>query len=227
MNDSLEIKLNSLAEESYRTFSCALLPGVDNILGVRIPLLRKIAKDIAKADTTNYLINAKNDTFEEVMIQGMVIGYMPCALNERFAYIQNFVPKIDNWSVCDSFCTTLKFTKKHKKETWKFLNPYFYSNKEYDVRFAAVMVLNYYVEEPYLKDIFSLFDAIKCEDYYAKMAISWAISCCFVKFAECTMEYLKNNTLDDFTYNKALQKIIESRKIDKSLKAKLRLMKRN
>ena len=137
-----------------------------------------------------------------------------------------FIPKISNWSLCDSFCCELKIIKKNRERVWEFLKDYINSNKPYDIRVAVVMYLNYYIEEKYLEDLFFAFDRINNDDYYVKMAVSWAISICFVKFPDETMKYLHNNSLDDFTYNKALQKIIESNRVTKEKKDEVRKMKR-
>lgn len=108
-------RLLELAEDGYREFSASLTPGKDNILGVRLPALRKLAKEIAKGDFRQYLKEAKDDTFEEVMLQGMVIGACKADIEEVLHLTANFIPKIDNWAVCDSFCSSLKITKTLKQ----------------------------------------------------------------------------------------------------------------
>jgi len=215
-----------MADEEYRKFSSSLIPNVDNILGVRLPELRKLAKNIARGDWRTYLAQADNRYFEETMLQGLVIGYVKTDIEERMRYVADFVPRIDNWSVCDSFCTGLKFTKNHRSLMWDFLQPYLSSDKEYEIRFGVVMLLLYFVEDEYIERVLQWMDRIRHEGYYVKMAVAWAISVCYVKYPEPTMAFLKNNTLDDFTYNKALQKIIESLRVDSGTKHVLRSMKR-
>lgn len=222
----LRDELVALSEEKYQKFSSRLTPGTDTILGVRLPALRKIAKRIAKADWGAYLETARDDSFEETLLQGMVIGYLDVELDEQLALIKSFIPKIDNWSVCDSFCTGLKFTKQHQEEVWLFLQPYLKSNEVYEIRFGVVMFITYFVEDAYLEPMFRNFNAIGCDNYYVKMAVAWAITSCFTVFPEMTMIYLKANDLDDFTYNKALQKIIESRQVSPEMKVRIRFMKR-
>ena len=134
----LRAELLALVDEKYRKFSSGLTPGTNNILGVRLPALRKIGKRIAKADWRSYLETAQVDSFEETLLQGMVIGYADVELPERLMLIKDFIPKIDNWSICDSFCTGLKFTKKHKEEVWLFLQPYLKSKEVYEIRFGVV-----------------------------------------------------------------------------------------
>lgn len=224
--DMIREQLMRLAEEDYQNFSSKLLPNIDTILGVRLPQLRKLAKQIAKADWCTYLNTAENDYFEEIMLQGMVIGYASSEVEERLSYISSFVPKIDNWSICDSFCTGLKFTVENRDRVWDFLQIYFRSVQEYELRFAIVMLLSYYIDEKYINRVLDVLDAVKHEGYYAKMAVAWAISICYIKLPKQTMSYLKQNTLDDFTYNKALQKITGSYRIDKETKGIIRDMKR-
>lgn len=221
-------RLESLAEPDFRTFTAKLTPNVskEKILGVRLPKLRIIAKEIAKADWRTYLLEASDDTFEETMLQGMVIGYAKQELSELFTWIAWFVPKIDNWPVCDSFCAGLKAAKRYQEEFWKFLLPYFNSRNAYEIRFAVVMLLDYYTDREHIEKGLELLDGIRHEDYYVKMAVAWAVSIYYIKLPEETMRFLKQNHLDDFTYNKALQKITESMKVPKEEKQLIRSMKR-
>lgn len=226
MHQTIRQQLQDLAEEEYRLFSSKLLPDIDNILGVRLPLLRGMAKQLVKQDWRAYLLTAQDDSMEEVMLQGMVIGYARCAPEERLEFIRKFMPKINNWSVCDSFCNGLKFTEKNKELVWDFLQPYTQSDKEYEVRFAVVMLLSHFLDEEYIDRVFPVFDSVTHPGYYVKMAVAWAVSACYVRFPQQTMAYLQKNRLDDVTYNKALQKITESLKVDKATKEKIRAMKR-
>lgn len=226
MKNTIRKQIFEHIDPEYQKFSAALIPNIDNVLGVRLPELRKIAKKIAKDDWRTYLKTAENEYFEEIMLQGMVIGYAKADINEHLSYVGSFVPKIDNWSVCDSFCIGLKFTKEHREVVWGFLQPYLLSGKEYEVRFGVVMLLDFYIEDGYINKVLKLLDDIKHNGFYAKMAVAWAISICYIKFPDLTMDYLKHNTLDDFTYNKALQKITESYRVDKETKAIIRSMKR-
>lgn len=226
MDKTIRERIRELAEEDYQKFSAALLPNVEKIIGVRLPLLRKFAKELAKGDWRDYLAKAEREYFEEKMLQGMVIGYVQADIEEMLAYIAGFVPLIDNWAVCDSFCSGLKFTNDNKERVWEFLQDYLVSTEEYEIRFAVVMLLNFYIKDEYISQVLMLLDKTKHEGYYAKMAVAWAVSLCYVKLPEPTMAYLKNNNLDDFTYNKALQKITDSYRVDKETKDLIRRMKR-
>ncbi|MGL4981549.1 MAG: DNA alkylation repair protein [Treponemataceae bacterium] len=226
MEKKVREQLFELAEEKYKIFLSKLLPNTKNIVGVRLPTLRKIAKRIATKDWRNYLENATDDYFEEIMLQGLVIGYAKAEIEEILRYVEKFIPKIDNWSVCDSFCVGLKLTNKHKQRVWEFLKPYYSSENEFEIRFSIVMLISFYIDEHYIPQVFDILNNIKSEFYYVKMAIAWAVSICYIKFPHLTTEFLNNNSLDDYTHNKALQKIIESKRINLETKVVIRGMKR-
>lgn len=213
-------RLEQEADEKYRVFSAALIPNIDNILGVRIPKLNKLAKELYKTDWKP-LLNQPCIYMEETMLQGILI-----AKSEDLELIKQFVPKINNWAVCDKFCNSLKCVKYNKQQVWKFIQPYLKSKKEYNNRFALVIMLEYFIEEDYLAKIFEILNTFNSKKYYAQMAAAWLVSMCFVEYPTETTEFLKTTKLDDWTYNKSIQKIIESLKVDKPTKQKLKLMKR-
>lgn len=221
-----------LAEPDFLEFTAKLLPGTERIAGVRLPLLRKLAKQMIKNEDwqgyLNQVLNEiqKEELFEEIMLQGMLIGYASFTLEERFAYLDKFIPKIDNWSVCDSVCATMKFASEFPEETWEFLQKYVKSDEEYHIRFAVVMYINYYINGEYFDKVLGTLDEISHPGYYVKMAVAWAVSMCYVFNAKETEEFLRDCTLDDFTYNKAIQKVIESRQVDREEKEKLKKWKR-
>lgn len=226
MNQTTRQRLLALAEPEFQQFTSRLLPGTKNILGVRLPKLRKLAREIAKGDWRDYLAHAQDGSFEEIMLQGMVIGYAKAGTQELFRQIAAFVPKIDNWSVCDSFCSGLKAAREEPGAMWAFLQPYLHSGQEFEARFGAVMLLFYYIDQAHIHDVLSRLDQIPAQGYYARMAVAWAVSICYVQFPEITMEYLKSgHSLDDLTYQKALQKILESRCVGAMAKAEIRSMK--
>ena len=228
-NMKLKAELESLAEPGFQEFSSRLIPDLSpgTMLGVRLPKLRKIAARIARGDWRDYLTSAEDDTFEEIMLQGMVIGCARMPIEERLQRVRWFLPKISNWSVCDSFCAGLKAAKEEPVKVWEFLQPCFASERTYEIRFGVVMLLNYYIDETWIGQGLAILDRIHHEDYYVKMAVAWAVSMYYVKFQETTLAFLKDNHLDTFTYNKALQKIIESRQIDAVTREEIRAMKRN
>lgn len=252
MHTAIRDTLISMSEPDYQKFTSTLLPGVDNILGVRLPKLRKYGKEVWKTYGLKYLeetlenpCNEDAEYMEEIFLQGVVIGNLKVKKDMTLSHIQNYIksylPKINNWSTCDSFCTGLKITKEYPAQMWKFLKPYLISTRDYDVRFAIVMIINYYIKDDYIEELYEIFNKIGTDwnsqsnpdqaVYYVEMALAWAISICYVNYPDRTLEYLKSvksqtTVLDDFTYNKALQKIVESHCVSLEEKAQIKLMKR-
>lgn len=219
-------KLEAASDPGYREFHGSLLPGTDNIMGVRLPVLRAMAKELARMDWEEWFIQAEDVWYEETMLRGFVIAYAKLDWEKRLSYIRAFVPYIDNWAVCDCFCNTLKEAKKHPQEYWEFLTPYFSSEKEFEARFGAVMLLSHFVKEEYLKPGIGRLESIRQEGYYAKMAVAWAVSVYFAAFPDEMLAYLQGeHGLDDFTYKKSLQKIMESYRVDKETKNIIREMR--
>lgn len=179
---ALKERLRAMADPSYRAFHQKLVPEVENLLGVRIPALRQLARELARGDWRGYLAAAQTDTYEETMLQGLVLGCAKMEPDELFERLREFIPKIGNWAVNDSVCAGLKLVKKHRAETLAFLRPYFAGGEEFEVRFAVVMLMDYYIDEEYIGEVLSLLGAVRHEGYYVKMAVAWALSVCYVKF---------------------------------------------
>lgn len=219
-------RLQALADDDYRRFSSRLLPGVDNLLGVRLPRLREMARALAREAGATALSGLLSDeTFEEVMLQGMVIGYLDLPIAERLSRIAAFVPKIDNWSVCDSFCAGLRFQKADEAQVFAFLAPYLRHERTFFVRFGAVMLLDHFIDDAHIDETIARLCAVRHEAYYAKMAVAWALSVCFIRYPARTMPVFLDDRLDGETRGKAIQKIIESRRVDLPSKQALRALK--
>ena len=227
MKQKIKEKLWKLADSKYKEFHSGLCPGIDTIIGVRVPILRNYAKQLAKEyEISELLKEIDNQYYEEIMLQGMLIGLEKGDFKIIQKHIEEFVPSIDNWAICDVFCASLKITKKHKEEMWELIQNYLHSKKEFEIRFAIVMILDFYIEEDYLEDIFDIFNHIYCQEYYVQMAVAWAISICLIKFYDRTIKYLETAILDTFTFNKALQKAIESYRVTDENKKVLKNIKK-
>lgn len=226
-NQEIRTYLETHAETKYREFNSGLILGSDTILGVRIPALRALAKQIAKEeDWRTYLKEARDDSYEEICLQGFVIGYAKADIDELLSYAAAFIPKIHDWSVNDGFCATFKIAKKHRDKVWDFLMQYKDSPNEFEQRVVAVMLMNHFLEDDYIDRVLSVWDELNHEGYYCKMGVAWGIATAYAKFPEKTHAFLLENHLDDFTYNKAIQKMIESYRISAEDKEILRAMKR-
>jgi len=229
MSKKISQELQTLVDSEYAKFNQKLCPDTKKkMLGIRVPKLRELAKKIVKEDDWKKILEEAEDScFEEVLLQGFIIGYAKIDIDEKLEYIKWFVPKIDSWAISDTFCPTLKIKSQDLEKMWKFIQPYLNSNKEFDVRFAVIMMLDYYIIEEYVDEVLQKLDKISHDGYYVKMAVAWTICEIGIKFNEKAMAYLKGkNNLDKFTYNKALQKMRESYRISSSQKDILKQMKR-
>lgn len=225
-NNEIKKKLVELADLKYKEFHSKLCPGTHNILGVRVPILRNYAKELTRTDWRIYLKEIENEYYEEIMLQGMILGIANMECEERLDYIKKFVPKIDNWAVCDVVCAGLKFVKKNTETVWTFLQSYLNSNKEFELRFGIVMLLDYYITPDYIDKVLVCLEGIKNEGYYVKMAVALTLSVAYVKYPDKTMKYLKVSTLDNFAFNKAIQKIMESYRVSEEQKSVIKKMNR-
>ena len=225
--EELRLWIEQQAEPDYQSFSAVLIPGVDNIAGIRLPVLKVKAREIARQSDWRSFVEANKDVwFEETMLRGMVIGCASMELTERLERVAAFVPQIHNWSVCDSFCAAQKWIPQHREAVWDFLQPYIRAKEEFPVRFAAVMLLDHFLTDPYIDRVLEALDGMELPGYYTRMAVAWAVSIAYVKYPAVTEAYLHRSHLDDFTYNKAIQKATESRRVSEADKQRLRAMKR-
>lgn len=243
MREEIFQKLKGMAEENYKAFNCKLIPGVneDRTLGVRVPDMRKLAAQVSRGNWKTYLwqlehcaqepqgVGGTELFYEEVMLQGMVIAAAKMEADERLEYIRRFLPRIDNWAVCDTFCSSLKFAdkKENRQLVWEFLVPLLQSKQTYYVRFAVVMMLGHYIDEQYVGAVLGAMEKVHHEDYYVKMAVAWNLSVCYVKFPEKTEILLTEERLDVFTHNKTIQKIRESLRVPREDKERLKALKRS
>lgn len=226
-------KLLSLQDGDFKEFHSKLCPDNNNILGVKIPILKEIAKDIVKSNSVKTYLSLAKDTYnknsyyEEIMIYGLVIGFAKLTINETLSYLENFLPLIDNWAICDSVCANLKITKKHYAQMFDFINKQIKTNNPFYIRFGVVMLLDFYINDEYITKIFEVINSINNNHYYVKMAIAWCLSICYIKKPDVTINYLNTCNLDDFTFNKTLQKVCDSKRVSISQKQLIKNMKRN
>jgi 3-methyladenine DNA glycosylase AlkD len=219
-------ELLSLADPDNAEFEAKLTPCGYGFLGARLPGLRKLAKKIAKNGLDGYLDGWEPEYFEDFMLRGLATAYAKVPLGERLRLYRDFVPLIDNWAVCDSFCSTWKPKGEEKEALWDFIVPYLATGQEFPMRFAAVMMLDHFITADYVGRVMSEIDRARCEDYYYRMAAAWCFSECMARFPEETMGYLKGECgIDDWTYRKAVQKCLESYRVSDADKAELRALR--
>ncbi len=219
-------KLCSFACLEYKEFHSGLCPGTNNIIGVKVPVIRKFAKDLLSEYSVSLLYNEIDDEYyEEIMLKGIIIGFEK-DIDKVKEYISDFVLKIDNWAICDTFCAGLKITKKYLPQMREFILGYRDSTSEFELRFMIVMILDYYILDDYLEDNFKIFESVKIDSYYVNMAIAWVLSVCFVKFYDRTLKYFVNSNLNDFVYNKTISKVCDSYRVSDKHKKKLKSLRR-
>lgn len=216
--------LFELQDIKYRNFHSGLGVG-GNVIGVRTPILKDIAKKIAKGNYDDFLSLCNFEYYEEITLYGLVITNIK-NLEDSVKYLDIFRERINNWASCDLFCSSYKIVVKYKDYFWKYINDSISSDNLWVRRMCFVLILSYYVEEEYLEDIFNLCDSYNTEDYYVEMAVAWLISICYIKYPKVTFDYIKNNKLNNFTHNKAIQKIRESYRVSLEEKEILNKLKR-
>lgn len=226
MIEDVKKQLWELQDLEYQKFQSHLCPGIHNIIGVRTPMIRLIVKKLLKQDYISYLNQVDNTYYEETLIEGLLIAGCKLSLNDKIFYLKKFVPKIDNWAICDLVCSSFHFQKDDLKIIWDYILSYQHSNCEFELRFMIVIMMDYFLIEDYLEKVFSIIDSIHVDFYYTNMAIAWLLSVAFVKQKELTLSYLNSNHLSQFTYQKTIQKIKESNRISQSDKKIVSFIKR-
>lgn len=219
---ALRQELESLADPAYKAFNESLLPGVETAYGIRLPQMRQVAKALLRQDPVGFLEHFQPNCYEETQLRGLVIGGMKLPWEEKRPLVEDFLPRIDNWAVCDTFCGSLKpRSPQDVPLMWEFLKPLYASDEEYKARFAAVMQLSHFVDAVHLEEGLGLLGQVRHPGYYAKMAVAWALSVWFVKFPQETESLLAQRAFDPWVQNKAIQKVRESRRVSKEDKDRL------
>lgn len=211
--------LNNNSEENYKKFQQRLIPTRYNILGVRMPVLRKIAQQIVKGDYQSFIKLNTYKTFEEVMIHGLVISYLEDLDAVEF-HLKQYLSYIDNWSLTDSMSVSFKIFKVQQIDGLKLINKLLQSSDPFTIRLGLVLLLNYYVNDNYINEVIQTIKQVKNKHYYVMMANAWLTCECFVKYPNITEQLLKDMT-DVTTKKKAISKINDSFRVEKSVKKKL------
>lgn len=211
----LRERLKTLAEPRFQAFASSLIPGEQHLLGVRLPILRKLAKEAARSNREE-IFNEPTppQSMEECLLRGMLPGYAnkSVELEQRLQELVRFVPLITNWSICDSCCATYKFARENREHVWDFLQPYLYSEKEFEARFGLVMLLNHFIQqEEWVARIMGVLPSLPCKGYYAEMAAAWLLCEIHLRYPTLAATLLAETTpLSPAIRNRALRKIRES-----------------
>ena len=214
--------LFTFKDEKYKEMQKRIIKNNNiKIIGIRIPILKKIAKEISKNNYIDFIKYNTHTYLEENILHGLLLGNIK-EKKELLNQIDIFIPYIDNWETCDTVCANLK---QFKKMDIKLINIYI-NNNPWSQRFGLVLLLDHYIKKENLNFIYNTCKNIKTDEYYVNMAISWLLSICYIKYPKETLNFLKRANLGKFTHNKTISKICDSKRIDKTTKEKLKLMRK-
>ena len=203
-----------------------VVPNSKPVIGVKVPKLRQMAKQIAKEDYRTFMEQYPEDYFEQQMLKAYVIGYAKDDITTILHYADIFLPSIQDWAVNDAFCSTFTIARKYEKEVWNWLIKYAECDDEFLQRVVAVMMMSQFLTKEYVQSILDTMNLLKNPGYYTKMGIAWCVATAYAKFPTETLAFLKANELDDWTYNKSIQKMKESFRVSEEDKELLTSMKR-
>lgn len=214
--------LLSLQDIKYKEFHIGLVQNSKyEIIGIRLPILRQIAKEITNCE--EFLNITEDKYYEEIMISGLVISHIK---DEKIfnKYFKKHIKKIDNWALCDTFCQSIKIIEKYPDKYFKEAIKLSLTKKEFTSRVGLIMLFHF-IDKKYLDTIFNTINNITIDDYYNNMAIAWLVCEIYTKYKEEATNFLKNNNLNKFTQNKTISKINDSYRVTKEEKDLLKQYK--
>jgi len=214
-------------EERYKAFQGGLVPSLERatMLGVRVPVMRKLAMEFAKREDIAFFLNdVPHLYYEENAIHSFMIEQIK-DYDRCMAETERFLPYIDNWAVCD--CFSPKVFKKNLPDLFARCKVWLQSEHTYTVRYGLVMLLKHFLTEEYAEDALRMAAAVDSEEYYINMAVSWLFAEAVGKYPELAIPYLERHMLKAEVHNKAIQKSIESRRVPDDTKTYLKTLKRS
>ena len=210
------------SDEKYRKFTSALVPGTENIIGVRLPQIRAIAKKYSDTEIGNQFISKlPHGYYEENMTHALMIGFMRGDRTEISKHIDTFIPYVDNWAVCDSFVSSLKYFYSDRKFGLEYIENQLSIGGDFRIRFSLVSLLNYYIDSEYINKALKMTLSVKGDAYYVKMAHAWLVSVALAKEYDSSLWIIEKKLLDPWVHNKSIQKSKESYRISKERKEHL------
>lgn len=226
MNE-LQQHLFGMRDAAYAAFIAKLTPGFppSHFIGVRVPLLRTIARSFAKEEAASqrFLSHLPHSYYEEDMLHGMLISLVK-DYDRCLDLIDRFLPYVDNWAVCDTLSP--KVFAKHKAQLLENILRWSSSSHTYTCRFGLRMLMTHFLDDSFSADFLEIPAAIHSEEYYVKMMVAWFFATALAKQWEATLPYLENRQLDPWTHRKTIQKAIESYRIPPERKDYLRTLRK-
>ena len=227
MDGEIREALFALRDEQYAQFQRKLLPtvDVDRVIGVRIPDVRRLAKQYHNADAAQvFLSDLPHALYDEDNLHGALLDRIP-DFDTAIAEVERFLPYIDNWATCDLFCPKALLQKPDL--LLSHIKSWLSSDKVYTVRYGLVRLTSWYLDGArFTPEVLPLAASVQNSDYYVKMAQAWLFSMALAKQYDATLPYLTEQKLDVWIHNKAIQKAVESYQISPETKAYLKTLKR-
>lgn len=225
--DFIYKKIISYQDLKYKKFISTLLPTVDSetIIGVRMPVLRKLAKEIMKSDEAiveKFLSTLPHMYYEENILHMLIISSYK-DLDKVTNELDRFLPYADNWAVSD--CQLPKSFKNHPEKVLNKVKAWIASDKTYTIRYGILILMHLFLDENYNKEYLYIVADKKSDEYYVNMMRAWFFQEALVKQYEDAINVIEDKYIDKWTHNKTIQKAIESRKISKETKDYLRSLK--
>ena len=216
--------LLSQRDEKYRDFTLPLIPQIDEntFIGVRLPIIKKYAKEIKGKELEAFLSSLPHKYHEENILHAFILSNVK-DYDEFIKYADAFLPYVSNWSTCDTICN--KNLNKYKDKLIVIIYEWLKSDQVYRVRYAVKCLMNYYLNEDFREEHIERVAEVKLEDYYVKMMIAWYLATGLAKNYDSFIKVIENHTFDKITHNKAIQKAIESCRVSDEHKAYLRTLK--
>ena len=218
-------RLFALRDEGYARFQCALMPTVapETVIGVRVPLLRKLAAQIDKTpEAEAFLGRLPHDYYEENCLHAFLIERIRDA-DACYEAVDKFLPFVDNWATCDMMSP--KALVKQPERLFKSIDRWLASGHTYTVRFGLVMLMKHFLTARFTPEILLRAERVRAEDYYVRMAVAWLFATALTHQYEAALPFLEEKRLECWTHNKAIQKAIESWLIPEDRKAYLKTLK--
>lgn len=219
-------RLYELEDKEYAAFQAKLTPGVppERFIGVRVPMVRKLAKELVKANEyADFLQQLPHKFYDENMLHGLLVSEIK-DYDQCIAEVDKFLPYVDNWAVCDIMSP--KVFKKNKEALLTKIVEWSGSEHLYTSRFGIEMLMSHYLDDDFKPEYLDIPASVHSEEYYLKMMIAWFFATALAKQWDATIPYIENNKLDTWVHNKTIQKARESYRITDEQKEYLKTLKR-
>lgn len=218
-------ELFNLRDSEYAAFQAKLTPTIapEKFIGVRLPILRKFAKEYAKdPECVQFMSTLPHDYYDENLLHSVLITYIK-DYDTCIQELEKFLPFVDNWAVCDTMSP--KVLKKNKEALLLKIKEWVKSDKTYTIRFGVDMLMSFYLDDDFKPEYLEIPAGIRSEEYYVNMMTAWYFATALAKQWDEAVKYIENRRLDRWTHNKAIQKSIESFRVTQEHKDYLRSLK--